>query len=332
MAQSTNFFGIRQGSTKSLTFSIYRGKQITKDRVTHVANPQTSGQMQQRLKLPLVANAASILKNLINHSFEGIDYGWKSVQEFRRLNLDKGALAIASYVPKSAATCGVADFIVSKGTLTPFAAKKADVNESGVNYNPLFICNFGNSALYEGTEKPAADSAVTADQITFIKSMLESAYMDLDQITIVMGTKTGVSNTTDSDGNIIATPVITFSVSRLVLDTDRIDENSGWKWDSQGLLKNDVMRLQVVENELVAYTTITATGEDLRMGTVIGSKEVSSAWKRTSQRMVVFEANDGIPYDVALPTYLKNAPESQKYLNTGTEGIGVLGSPYATNS
>ena len=48
MAQSKSFFGLRTGSTKSLTFQVYRGQQITKDRVTRVSNPQSDAQMQQR--------------------------------------------------------------------------------------------------------------------------------------------------------------------------------------------------------------------------------------------------------------------------------------------
>lgn len=48
MAKSASFFGLRRGSTKTLTFSVLDGQQITKDRVTEVKNPRTDMQMQQR--------------------------------------------------------------------------------------------------------------------------------------------------------------------------------------------------------------------------------------------------------------------------------------------
>jgi outer membrane protein assembly factor BamA len=51
MAQSKSFFGLRRGSTKSLTFQVFEGKQVTKDRVYNVKNPQTDGQILQRMKL-----------------------------------------------------------------------------------------------------------------------------------------------------------------------------------------------------------------------------------------------------------------------------------------
>lgn len=50
MAKSRSFFGLRRGSTKSLTFQVNKGQQITKDRVYEVANPRTTQQMAQRLR------------------------------------------------------------------------------------------------------------------------------------------------------------------------------------------------------------------------------------------------------------------------------------------
>lgn len=49
MAKSKSFFGLRKGSTKTMTFSVLRGQQITKDRVTDIANPKTMDQTIQRI-------------------------------------------------------------------------------------------------------------------------------------------------------------------------------------------------------------------------------------------------------------------------------------------
>ena len=121
MAKSKSFFGLRTGSTKSLTFSVYRGTQVTKDRVTRVANPRTIAQMQQRAKVPLVAAARVALAGLVDHSFEGVAYGQASLQKFSSLNLSNGALNVASYPPNGVSNMGCADFIVSSGSLSnPF--------------------------------------------------------------------------------------------------------------------------------------------------------------------------------------------------------------------
>lgn len=117
MAKSSNFFGLRTGSTKSLTFSVYRGQQITKDRVTRISNPRTTAQMQQRALVPMVAAARSTLKGLVDHSFEGVPYGEASLKEFSAQNLKKDFLKVTSYSPKGYSNMGFAGFLVSKGTI-----------------------------------------------------------------------------------------------------------------------------------------------------------------------------------------------------------------------
>ena len=48
MAISKSFFGLRRKSTKSLTFSVLNGKQITKDRVSAVKNPKSEAQAKAK--------------------------------------------------------------------------------------------------------------------------------------------------------------------------------------------------------------------------------------------------------------------------------------------
>ena len=82
MAQSKSFFGLRRGSTKTLTFSVYNGKQVTKDRVTDVKNPRSSMQMKQRAVMATALRGYSALKEICDHSFEGVTYGQKSMNYF----------------------------------------------------------------------------------------------------------------------------------------------------------------------------------------------------------------------------------------------------------
>ncbi|MGF2526098.1 hypothetical protein ACQUW0_27715, partial [Ralstonia pseudosolanacearum] len=51
MAKSKSFFGLRRGSTKSHTYQVNYGQQITKDRVSSVRNPKTTAQVMQRMKM-----------------------------------------------------------------------------------------------------------------------------------------------------------------------------------------------------------------------------------------------------------------------------------------
>ena len=117
MAKSKSFFGLRTGSTKSLTFQVYRGQQVTKDRVYRISNPRTEAQMKQRAIIPIVAASRAALKGLVDHSFEGVNYGNDSLKKFSELNLRSGALVVESYAPNGYSNPGFAHLMVSKGTL-----------------------------------------------------------------------------------------------------------------------------------------------------------------------------------------------------------------------
>ena len=157
MAKSKSFFGLRTGSTKSLTFSVYRGTQVTKDRVTRVANPRTVAQMQQRSKVPVVAAARVALAGLVDHSFEGVPYGQASLQKFSSLNLANGALIVASYPPNGVSNMGCADFIVSQGSLVnPFVNDDAGLFGSG----DISLPNLGAAKIFPAMPKGTKGSTV----------------------------------------------------------------------------------------------------------------------------------------------------------------------------
>ena len=88
MAQSKSFFGLRKGSTKSLTFSVYNGKQVTKDRVVQVNNPRSSMQMEQRAFMATVLKAYSAMKAICDHSREDVPYGQKTMNAFVSDNIN----------------------------------------------------------------------------------------------------------------------------------------------------------------------------------------------------------------------------------------------------
>lgn len=86
MAKSKSFFGLRRGSTKSHTFSVFNGKQITKDRVDSIKNPRSLDQMINRMFLKTCGLAYSNMKQIVDHSFEGKSYGLQCMMYFSKVN------------------------------------------------------------------------------------------------------------------------------------------------------------------------------------------------------------------------------------------------------
>ena len=145
MAKSKSFFGLRKGSTKTLTFSVLDGQQITKDRVTDVKNPRSKAQMEQRCILKTAALAYSTLKSIVDHSFEGTTYGAASQRKFMQLNTaivrdnahdGKSLIGFASYKDS---TPNMGQFIISQGSLAPIPAGVISLSFTAgslaINYN-----------------------------------------------------------------------------------------------------------------------------------------------------------------------------------------------------
>lgn len=202
MAKSKSFFGLRKGSTKTLTFSVLDGQQITKDRVTDVKNPRSKAQMEQRCILKTTALAYSTLKSIVDHSFEGTTYGAASQRKFMQLNTaivrdnahdGKSVIGFASYKDS---TPNMGQFIISQGSLAPipagvislsFAASALAINYNGGVASTAALANalgvnLGDivtiCALVQNSDKnaifvwlrmmlPSDDVAVNADNVKF---------------------------------------------------------------------------------------------------------------------------------------------------------------------
>lgn len=328
MAKSKSFFGLRRGSTKTHTYQVFRGVQITKDRVYEVSNPQTSAQMEQRLKLPMVAQAASILKPIINHSFEGVEYGNESIKRFRQLNLKAGALTIRQYVPKGMINTGVANYRISSGSLAQPGKDATGLQPTSTDFSITNATTFDATAFASA----AKGGTLTQEQIDAIKTTLYGLN-EADQITIVMAYEGNSYSFKNGNGDTMTIPYARFVVSRLVFDHDRFNENNNWKFLSVGdniMISNGYIDLTFgsTGNE----ETIISLGSSLGshnniMATAITSKKENDVWKRSNAYFVYTEEVTAITYEDVINTYLnsENATVSEKYLNNGSESVTITG-------
>ena len=137
MASSSSYFGLRRGSTKSHTFSVVDGKQITKDRVEGCKNPRTLSQMSQRCLLSTIGAAYSAMKGICDHSFEGKSAGMQCMREFMSSNLkqiqiskeyDNGLFGFMKYKEPG---LHPGSYIISKGSL-PVPLVDAEIDSVNV--------------------------------------------------------------------------------------------------------------------------------------------------------------------------------------------------------
>lgn len=123
MAKSKSFFSLRRGSTKSMTYQVLAGQQITKDRVTEVSNPRTNGQMLQRARF---ATAVKFYKravqNFFKFAFEDKKQQESDYNAFMRYNAKLGSI-VSKTDSDDIFFPAVGPFIVSNGSLPTIAVK-----------------------------------------------------------------------------------------------------------------------------------------------------------------------------------------------------------------
>ena len=341
MAKSKSFFGLRSGSTKSLTFQVYRGEQITKDRVYRVSNPRTEAQMTQRALIPIVAAARSALKGLIDHSFEGVAYGEASLKEFSKQNLRAGALSVTSYSPNGVSNPGFANLIVSNGSINvPYKV------ESTTDDN-----KFKTDQVFPAFKFPKADEGASADVIlkyleTYARANNVAIIAPGTQLTFLTIYQSGTVKVNTGGGTIDA-PTSGFVLDRIYIpngdsDSENAKEING-KWKVFGAIAQDAKEVTLENSNGDLLTFSCGEGENTRGvinissepneatinnnncgGALILSSFENGVWKRSPARLTIgYEPTTPYTFEDWLSTYQTTGAASKKYLNTGDESTGI---------
>lgn len=343
MAKSKSFFGLRTGSTKSLTFQVYRGQQITKDRVYRVSNPRTDAQMTQRALIPIVAAARSALKGLVDHSFEGVAYGEASLKEFSKQNLRAGALSVTSYSPNGVSNPGFADLIVSNGSINvPYQVTSREF-ENIVATNgqfPRFVLPKADKDASADVILKYLESYARANNAAFIAPGTQLSFLTIYQ--------SGTVKVNTGNGTIDA-PTSGFILDRIYIPNGDSDSENAKEINDKWKVLNDVAEgastAELVNTNGDVLTIGCGDGENAAGSIHINSKpkEITTnqnncgialilsryengVWKRSPSRFTIgFEPSSKYTFEDWLSTYQTTGAASKKYLNTGDESTGIQG-------
>lgn len=286
MAQSKGFFGLRKGSTKSLTFSTLDGKQITKDRVYEVKNPRTESQMRQRMLMTTVGAAYKMLKSIADHSFEGYSSGMQCMRQFNSRNLNRFKQAAAA-----------------KGSVAFNEYKDGDINPLpfilASGSLPGFVFSFdGESNLQIVGEKEDADFA-TAEGIYAALGVQRN---DLITFCTVIGEGTILNG-------VYSYKAERFNIVRLYCD------KSGAVSKPADAFTISTNNDQASISMSTAGNAITIKTGEADFGAVILSRKNDSGWLRSDAVMIV---NDTVIAGVKTANQLDTYPVGKELiLNNG---------------
>ena len=287
MAKSKGFFGLRKGSTKSLTFSVLDGKQITKDRVYDVKNPRTEAQMRQRMLMTTVGAAYKMLKSIADHSFEGYSSGMQCMRQFNSRNLNR--------FKKAAAAKGEVAFNEYKdGDINPLPFILASGSLPGFDFKLDATSN-----LEIKGEKDAADFT-TAEGIYAALGVQRN---DLITFCTVIG-EGSVSN------GVYTYKAERFDIVRLYCD------KSGTVAKAADAFTISTNNDQAAVSMSTSGNAITIKSGVADFGAVIQSRKNDSGWLRSNAVMVVSDtaisgvktANQLATYPVGTELILNNGP------------------------
>ena len=252
MAKSKGFFGLRSGSTKNFTFSELNGQQITKERVYKVKNPRTLQQMRQRMVMATVSAAYSYLKEICDHSFEGIGVGSPCMSEFMRVNLD----ALKSKAQNDAAVVAFNAYQDKNINPVPFMVAKGSLNE--------IVPTIADGKLGWSTPKGEADTT-TAEGIYAALGLNQG-----DMVTFIL-----------CGGDFINNAALTFAPQPLAITRLHADKQGAVSSlaDAFTVESNNQGNINVDFN-LGANIVFEAACDKLVMGAVIISRKAADKWLR----------------------------------------------------
>lgn len=358
MAKSKSFFGLRTGSTKTHTYQILGGMQITKARVERVANPQTSAQMIQRVVFATVTQAADKMLPIIGISQQGVTNETESRRRWISQNvkllreaaqrMNKGGATEAAFAPKGNAQLIPNSYQMSKGSLSlANALVPKTTAEGGASFGSKDYAEIGDlGTLTQGVRYTSLDlwrilfGLYPGDQLTFPQ---------------IYGDGTAQEMYGASGATIDRTQYTQFVAPRIVLH-DAVDGDEGIVFAGETQASDIIAELQVAvnteiswfdarmifDNHLdvnngtislpVSYDTCFAVNNDdplLAIGCIRSHKNVSNGkWEYSTSRLVCAWTLPIVDYNYfgftlphAVDTYLKAVTMDGEgnFLQTGTD-------------
>lgn len=293
MAKGNLLLGMGRGKLGDIVLYRQNGQQMSRPRTRVVKNPRTSGQQIQRMVQATIAYAYAGLKTIVDHSFEGVQYGGKSMNYFIKRNMDalraqviaggNGENISARFAIPKVRVLYPNNYIMSNGSLPPCPDPESAVV---LQANAIGL-KFGTGQVSEGTlyEIMNVFGANPGDQLTFI----------------IFNTK--------KDGSLAVASIGDESAYAMAMAVRRVKFKDSYTSDELSTVvstgDNTLFDQDVTSNDL-QFNLVGAEGErGLGVGTsligladetivcggcVILSRKSGDTWQRSPQSAVIFDS------------------------------------------
>lgn len=304
--------GFSRGSVGDLTFYRRNSQQVTRARARVVKNPKTLAQQMQRAIMRTSVEAYKVIKEVCDHSWQGVQYGANSYAQFQRENMAilrrlaaAGGEDTKSFLPSGFNGLVAMPWALSKGSITwtGFSA--------GFSTDPVQI-DFG-AYITEASQLSDITYQVFCDSFN-----LQAG----DQLTLVAFPKR-----TDIDESSCIDPII----SRIILyPTGASGDMSSAMFDNNGIIENDFAN--PLNENAGAWTfkfqtgrllaCITGSVEIIGAAAIISRRASDGSWLRSTAFMAVNSTEQAGGYTLRQASLVASSEivtPSDWYLNNANE-------------
>ena len=322
MAKGNMLLGFSRGSVGDLTFYRRNSQQVTRARARVVKNPKTLAQQMQRTIMRTSVEAYKVLKEICDHSWEGVAYGANSYAEFQKRNMSilRGLASVGgentkSFLPSGMKGIVAMPFVVSNGSLSFVAPEYRDNLIKWRKPVPVAQpanMTYADFAYYVGAQR--------GDQVTFcvIRNSLSTGVdepfgVELHVARVILEPAEGE-----------------FSETAFLSPFD--GENNLFGINSPNVLNEGVVNFsfenpQGAGSNLTAFVPIAGAADNISMAgcAILSRRSASGAWLRSKSVLgydASFNENGYTLRQASMVVANDIVTPSDWYLNNASEGSG----------
>lgn len=317
MAKGIEMNGMLRGKRGGVVYSRVNGEQLSRARATQVANPKTTAQMAQRMIFATATHAYSIMKPIVDHSYEGVKYGSKTQQAFMKdalaLLRSRAANDDGNFLIPNVVSLAANPYIVSRGTLTSPIHISYDSDRDSVMITSMNNTEIGGDAVVTAKSFCDALGINKGDQITLVAIVKDEAQP-------VIGSYDGREYRRNK-----------FIYARITVKAEAADNEIVYSeaegdWGSAVIVDGFSNNTFNVSTAQLTNMELGFNGEMLAFGCIRSVKE-GDKWLRSTTQLdwvdtqLIYNFNDMLPAWTSGGT--KIAFESNKYLNNAEQEVVV---------
>lgn len=321
MAKGNMFLGMSRGSVGDVTFYRNRGNQVARARNRAPMNPKTEAQTIQRMILATASKAYSRMKGIVDHSFQGVQYGGVSQSYFLKRAMED----IRNWVAQTITITGEYPEALRNPLLYRGLSFPLDAHQAGVG---LLISEGTIPSVPAVLNTPAEGADAVVDYFGSVMTAL-GGFPTVRAVMDAFGAQKGDQITSVgllADGS--------FSASRYVIKSDATDNELNQDWDIgaaafdelKSIYGNVYINLKngAEANQRKAF--VSAKSGELIAASIIISRKVGDVWQRSTQRLVwLSDAGDYTTTDVVAAEWLAGTAQidtvNPRYLNQAEQSL-----------